>query len=144
MKSAALGLAAVLGAGLSGATWAQDLKATQTFTETRVGFEPGAAYQNYSLTVTGPNGIHTVITSKSNPPVIDLRQMGPVQDGAYNYHLTASSDEKVPVRSTLDDGRARPSDSMLKSVSASGRFDVKNGAIVKIDPAAREDQKRQK
>jgi hypothetical protein len=145
MKSAALGLAAALAVSVSTPGWAQDLKATQKFTETQIGFDPGGTYGNYTLTVTGPNGVHAIVSSKTAAPSVDLRQLGPLQDGAYNYHLTASSDEKVPVRSKLDDGRGPGApDAVLRSVSTSGRFDVKGGAIVKHDPAAREEQRRQK
>jgi hypothetical protein len=145
MKSAAFGLAACLTAGIAGAGWAQDLKATQKFADTQIAFEPGGAYGNYTLTITGPNGVHASVSSKTDVPSIDLRQIGAIEDGAYNYHLTASSGEKVLLRSRLDDGRdGGPPATMLKSVSMSGRFDVKGGAIVKYDPAAREEQKRQK
>ena len=57
------------------------------------------------MTVTGPNGFHASASSKSDVPTIDLRRIGAFDDGTYRYHLTASTDEKVPVRSTLDDGR---------------------------------------
>ena len=143
MKTAALGLAVCMSAGIASACWAQDLKATQKFTDTEIAFEPAGSYGNYTLTVTGPNGLHAIVSSRTVPS-IDLRKLGTIDDGGYNYHLTASTDDKVPLRSKLDDGRDRAGDSMLKSVSLSGRFDVKGGTIVKYDPAAREDQKRQK
>lgn len=60
MKSATLGLAALLAAGISGAG-AQDLKATQKFSDTQLAFEAGAAYANYTLTVTGPHGVHAIV-----------------------------------------------------------------------------------
>lgn len=144
MKSAALGFALGVAVGMSSTGWAQDLKATHKFTETQIGFEPGGTYSNYTLSITGPHGIHATVSSKTGAPSIDLRQIGAVEDGAYNYQLTASSDEKVPLRSRLDNGRAGgPDETVLKSVSMSGRFDVKGGAIVKYDPAAQE-PKRQK
>jgi hypothetical protein len=145
MKSAAFGLTALLTAGVSGSCLAQDLKATQKFTETQIAFEPSAAYGFYTLTVTGPNGVHAIVTSRAGAPSIDLRQMGPLQDGAYDYHLAASTDEKVPLRSKLDNGRSGgPDEAMLKGVSMSGRFDVKGSTIVKYDPAAREPVARQR
>ena len=67
-----------------------------------------------------------------------------VDDGTYHYQLTASTDEKVPLRSALDDGRNSKPTAMLKGVSVTGHFEVKAGAIVKVDPNAREDVKRQK
>jgi hypothetical protein len=143
MKSATLALAASLAAGFAGACLAQDLKATHRFTDTQVGFDPAASYGNYTLTITGPNGFHATASSKSGTPAIDLRRFGAFDDGGYNYELTASTDEKVPVRSRLDNGRdGGPTDSMLRGVSMSGRFDVKGGVIVKYDPAAREESRR--
>lgn len=138
MKTAALGFAVCMAVGMSSACWAQDLKATQKFTDTEIGFEPSAGYGNYTLTITGPNGLHATVSSRSGAPSIDLRKLGAIDDGGYNYHLTASTDEKVPLRSKLDDGRDGAGDSMLKSVSLSGRFDVKGGTIVKYDPTERE------
>ena len=45
MKSAAFGLAACLAVGISGFAWAQDLKATQKFSDTQIGFDPGGKLQ---------------------------------------------------------------------------------------------------
>jgi hypothetical protein len=145
MKSGALTLAAFLAVGIASVCEAQDLKATHRFSESQIGFDLGGSYGNYILTVTGPNGFHAIASSKTGTPAIDLRRFGTFDDGGYNYELTASTDEKVPTRSRLDDGRpGGPGESMLKGVSVSGRFDVKGGVIVKYDPAAREEQKRQK
>jgi hypothetical protein len=145
MRVTVLGLAACLAAGLSSTCSAQDLKATQRLTDTQLGFDPGGSYANYSLTVTGPNGFHASASSKTDAPSIDLRRFGAFDDGLYHYHLTASSDEKVPIRGTLDNGRGgSPTNSMLKGVAMSGHFEVKAGTIVKHDPAAVEPVKRQK
>jgi hypothetical protein len=77
--------------------------------------------------------------------VIDLRKLGAIDDGEYLYQLTAATDEKVPDRSGLDNGRdGRPATARLKDVSTSGQFQVKGGTIVKYDPSAREETKRQK
>ena len=144
MKSAALGLAACLAAGISGTCWAQDLKATHRLSDTQLGFDPSGSYGNYTLTVTGPNGFHASAASKTGTPAIDLRRIGAYDDGTYNYHLTASTDDKVAVRTALDNGRDKEPDSMLKGVSLSGVFHVKDRTIVKFDPAAREPVARQK
>lgn len=132
MKSAALGLAACLAIGISGACSAQDLKATQRLSDTQVGFDPAGNYGNYTLGIVGPNGFHASAASKTGTPAIDLRRSGKYDDGAYSYQLTASSDEKVPVRTPLDNGRGGdPGDSRLKAVSLGGQFLVKGGTIVK-------------
>jgi hypothetical protein len=144
MKSKAFCLAACLAAGLSGTCWAEDLKAQQKFTDTEIGFEIGGPYSNLTLTVSGPNGINAKAHSRTGSPLIDLRKIGTVDDGQYNYQLTASTDDKIPVRTGLDDGRdGGPTTSMFKSVSTSGNFHVKGGAIVKFDPSARETQRQQ-
>jgi hypothetical protein len=144
MKSKAFCLAACLAAGLSGACSAEDLKAQQKFTDTEIGFEIGGPYSNLTLTVSGPNGINASAHSRTGSPLIDLRKISNVDDGEYNYQLTASTDDKIPVRTGLDDGRdGGPTTSMFRSVSTSGNFQVKGGAIVKFDPSARETQRQQ-
>lgn len=144
MQITALGLAACLAAGLTGACWAQDLKATQRLSDTQLGFDLSGSYGNYTLSVTGPNGFHATASSKTGSPTIDLRRFGAYDDGAYSYQLTASTDEKVAVRTALDNGRDKEPDSMLKGVSLSGAFLVKDRTIVKSDPAVREPATRQK
>jgi hypothetical protein len=145
MNSKTFGLAACLAVGISGTCWAQDLKAQQKFTDTEIGFDITGPYSNLTLTIAGPNGINANASSRSGSPLIDLRKLGTVADGDYNYHLTAATDEKVPDRSGLDNGRdGGPTTSILKSVSTSGHFQVKDGTIVKYDPNVREEAKRQK
>jgi hypothetical protein len=149
MKSAALSVVACLAFGTPSLGLAQDLKATQRLAGTHIGFDAGATYSNYTLTVTGPNGFHAVAASKTGAPSIDLRRIGAFDDGTYHYELIAATDLKVPVRSTLDNGRKGGPDASagsvaVRSVSTGGVFTVKGGAITKPDPAAREDVKRQK
>ncbi len=118
MNIAKLGLAAIFAVGIAGTCVAQDLKATQRFGETQIGFDLGASYNNYTLTVTGPNGFTASASSKAGSPAIDLRRFGAHDDGIYNYHLTASSDEKVTVRiRTRQWTRRRPD-----HLDAQGRF----------------------
>ena len=125
--------------------WAQGLKATQKFTDTEIVFELAGPYSNLTLTISGPNGLHASTHHRSGSPVIDLRKLGAIDDGEYLYQLTAATDEKLPVRTPLDNGRdGAPTTSILKSVSTSGHFQVKGGTIVKVDPSAHEEVKRQK
>ena len=145
MKLAAFGLAACFAVGISSTCSAQGLNATQKFTDTEIGFDITGPYSNLTLTISGPNGLHASAHHRTGSPVIDLRKLGTIDDGDYLYQLTAATDEKVPDRSGLDNGRdGGPTTSMLKSVSTSGQFQVKGGSIVKHDPAAREEPKRQK
>ena len=132
MKPAAFGLAAGLVLA-SGAGLAQDLVAEQRFTDTAVGFELKGAVRNVTLTIAGPNSFHASASAPSGAPTIDLRRLGPVEDGTYTYHLTAGLNETVKPRTRLDDGRAVATDPR-KSVAASGTFQVKGGVIVKPGP----------
>jgi hypothetical protein len=144
MKLAAFGLAACLAVGVSSTCWAQGLNATQKFTDTEVVFELTGPYSNLTLTVSGPNGLNASAHHRTGSPSIDLRKLGTIDDGDYLYQLTAATDEKIPVRTALDNGRDQgPTTSMLKSVSTSGHFQVKGGSIVKADPSV-EPVKRQK
>ena len=137
MKLAAFGLAPCLAVGIAGACWAQDFKPTEKHTDTVLGFETGSGYSNFTLSVTGPHGFHATAASKDSAPSIDLRQAGAREDGIYNYHLTASTNEKVPVRTALDNGRSgAANDSMLKDVSASGQAHLKGGTIQKFAATA--------
>ena len=136
MKSAALGLAACLAVGMSCACLAQDQTATTRFADTQIGFDPGGNYGNYTLNVTGPNGFHARASSKTGTPSIDLRRFGAYDDGLYNYQLSASTGEKVPLRGALDNGRqGHQPDARLKTVAVSGAFHVKGGMIVKPSTA---------
>jgi hypothetical protein len=129
-----LGLAAALALGLNGAALAQELNAEPRFTDTVIGFDAKAAYRNLTLTVVGPNGFHARASARGDMPKLDLREFGPVEDGAYTWQLTASTAETVRKRTPLDNGRAQ-SRTPLKSVTTSGAFQVRGGAIVKSEPA---------
>ena len=145
MKSKSFCLAACLAVGISSTCWAQGLNATQKFTETEIGFDITGPFSNLMLSISGPNGLHASAHSRTGSPLIDLRKLGTVDDGDYLYQLIAATDEKLPIRTALDNGRdGGPTASMFKSVSTSGQFQVKGGTIVKLDPSAREDAKRQK
>jgi len=137
MKTSAIGLAAGLALALSSACLADDLKAEQKFTETGVGFDLQGSYSNATLTIAGPHDFHASAFAKTGAPSIDLRRFGAVEDGTYTYQLTAATDEKVKVRTRLDDGRdPRTMTEPLKSVATSGTFHVKDGMIVKQDVTA--------
>ena len=72
-------------------------------------------------------------------PTIDLSRFGGFDDGMYTFEVTASTDEKLPVRTALDNGRdGGPTASIRKTVSASGVFHVSGRTIMKFDPAERE------
>ena len=135
MKSAALGLAAFLAASVPLACLADDLSATEQFSGTTVEFKLEKLLGVVTLTVAGPNGFNASASARSTSPSIDLRRFGDFDDGQYTYHLTASTDERVKLRTPLDDGRdQKPATEQLKGVSKSGVFNVTRGQIVMARP----------
>lgn len=139
MRFTSLGLAACLAASLPGTCLGQDLKGTPRFGDTQVGFAPAATYTNYTLSVSGPNGFQASASADREVPTIDLSRFGGFDDGMYNFEVTASTDEKLPVRTALDNGRdGGPSRTVQKTVSTSGVFHVAGGTIEKFDPTAPE------
>jgi hypothetical protein len=134
MKSATLGLAAFLAAGAPLACLADDLSATEQFSETTVEFKLDKLFGVVTLTVAGPNGFNASASARSTSPSIDLRRVGEFDDGQYTYHLTASTDERVKLRTPLDDGRDQKPTEQLKGVSKSGVFNVARGQIVMVRP----------
>lgn len=137
MRPAAFGLALSLAAGTSPCL-GDDLKADPKFGATEISFDLKGTYSGLTLTVTGPNGLHTSAGSATGAPTVDLKRLSAIDDGVYRYNLSGSTGEKLPERSGLDNGRDQRGDTVLKSVSASGVFEVKGGTIVKVDPSARE------
>lgn len=137
MRPAIVGLVLCLTAGASPAL-ADDLQATPKFGATEISFELKGAYTSLTLTVTGPNGLHAIAASASGSPTVDLKRLSAIDDGIYRYNLTGSTGDKAPERSGLDNGRGQRSETVLKGASISGVFEVKDGAIVKRDPSARE------
>jgi hypothetical protein len=144
MRPGAFAVALGLSLALSGPCRADDLVALELFSGTAVSFELKGQLHNVTLSIAGPGGFHASASSRSGAPKIDLAQSGPVRDGPYKYQLSAATNEKVPTRTTLDDGRPAKASEQFKSVGKSGTFRVRDGAIVKADPNAREDTRRQK
>jgi hypothetical protein len=145
MKAAALSLTVSLALGIPSAGAAQDLPATERFGGTIVAFEITGAFSNVTLSISGPNAFNASAFARTGAPTIDLRRFGDLQDGQYNYQLTAATDEKLQIRTPLDNGRDGGSTgARLKAAGASGVINVKGGVIVARDPNAREESSRQK
>jgi len=142
MKSATFGLTALLAVMCSGACFADDMVAAAQVAGSKLALllKPGLA--NATLSITGPNDFHASTQSKSGSIAIDLAQFGPLEDGSYDYQLTASSGEKAVVRTHLDNWRDKEIEPM-KGVALSGTFNVIGGKIVRPDPTVREDRRRQ-
>ena len=133
MKRAAFYLAASLTVGLSGACLAEDLKAETKFTDTALGFEVKDDYSNLTLTVAGPHRFHASASARSGGLEIDLRRFGPIEDGAYTYHLTGATREPEKIRTKLDNGRSagaepRKSARTERHLPCQGRRDRQAGA----------------
>ena len=105
MKSVTFGLAALLAVGFSCACLADDIVASEQVTGSKMGLQLKPALSNATLSVSGPNDFHASASSKSGAVAVDFSQFGPLKDGTYNYHLTASSRDKATVRTSLDNGR---------------------------------------
>ncbi|AXS39858.1 hypothetical protein D1F64_07085 [Breoghania sp. L-A4] len=117
--------------GFASSGMAQGFSAKGNFSGATVAFGAPAGFTNYQLTVTGPNGFNATVFSKKGAPTINLRKLGVVDDGVYNYQLTAASTERAPVRTPIDNGRgAQENTETLVGASSSGTFIVKGGAIV--------------
>jgi len=145
MKTATLGLAACLAVAMSCACAAQEFKPTEKHTDSGLGFEAGSGYSNFTLTVTGPRGFHATANSKDSAPSIDLREAGAREDGVYTYQLTASTSERIPVRTALDNGRSGAANqTMLKGVAASGQVYLKDGKLQKFAATAEHEGEKSK
>jgi hypothetical protein len=139
----ALGLAACLAIGLSGASAADDMVAARQLSGSKIGFLVKDPYGFATLTVSGPNEFNADAFSRSGAVAIDLRRYGDLEDGAYSYQLTAASNTKVKRRLGLDDGRGdRTSVEQPVSAAINGTFYVKGGAIVEPSdtPPAKNDR----
>jgi hypothetical protein len=141
MKSIILGLVAAL--LLSKAALADDLKAEPKFDGATVAFNVPSNVANLTLSVAGPNDFHASASARGGSPIINLRDSGAVEDGAYTYNLTASTEERLTSRSRLDNGRGN-AEPGFKSVATSGTFNVRGGVIVPVKsrPPVTDDSKR--
>jgi hypothetical protein len=139
MKITMLCLAACAAVGMSSACLADDMVAADKMGGTKVGFLLKDALSNATLTVSGPDSFHASAYSKSGAVAIDLGESGPVEDGVYNYQITAATAELAKVRTPLDNGRDRAAEiTPHQSMATSGTFLVKGGAIVKPTPVSKE------
>jgi hypothetical protein len=142
MKSAKIALVAFLTVGFSGACVADDMVAAAQVAGGKLAFLLKPALANATLSVAGPNGFHASTFSKAGALAIDLSQFGPLEDGTYNYQLTASGGTMVTVRTPLNNGRDKEPKTQPVGVSMSGTFQVKGGQIIKPDTTKTERQDR--
>jgi hypothetical protein len=93
-------------------------------------FESWGTLSNATLTIAGPEGVQTSVYNKSGSPTFYLRDISPVADGVYSYELTAATDEKVKIKSELNNGRGDAAQKeMAKPFHMTGSFIVSRGVI---------------
>jgi hypothetical protein len=131
MKIAAFGLSVGLVAGIPATGLANDdIIAGRQVAGTKFAFLLKDTYSNVTVTVSGPGDFFAQASAKSGAIALDLREFGALDDGIFNYQITAASSEKIKVNSTLDNGRDRQPTEVLRSASTSGTFRVVRGTIV--------------
>lgn len=109
---------------------AQDLKADIKFSETGIAIVPQAEYKNLTLSIIGPNEFQTSTFSERDGPSIDLRKVDTFDDGNYTFRVTGATDQKVPIRTGLNNGRDDIAKERFASAEISGSFSVVRGKIV--------------
>lgn len=95
-------------------------------------FVGGQSFTNAILQITGPGDFELEETAIKGLPVFRARNSGRLQDGLYQFSLTAATDEKVriPEREKLDNGRGSAArDYRLKSFFLSGAFYISEGTM---------------
>jgi hypothetical protein len=139
MKMKILCLAACAAIGISSACMAGEVVAVERFDGTSLGFLLKNSLSNATLSVSGPDDFHVSVFSETGALMLDLGKLGPVEDGLYKYEITAATDQRLKVRTPLDNGRGtKESITPYKSVAMSGTFLVKDGKIFKPSSAAKE------
>ena len=142
MKIRVLCLATCATMALSSACFADDMISASQLAGTSVGFLLKSPLSNATLSVSGPDEFHASAFSKSGAVAIDLAKLGALEDGTYNYQVTAATDQPAKVRTPLDNGREPAAEiGRRQSVAMSGTFVVKGGKIVEPSASAK-DSKR--
>jgi len=118
---------------LAGTCMAEDIVASEQAAGSKLALLLKPNLTNATLSITGPNDFHASVSSKGGALAIDLLQFGRLDDGLYTYQVTASSGDKVPIRTTIDNGRDKEPTERLVGVAASGIFRVNGGEIVRAE-----------
>lgn len=99
---------------------------------TAIWFENWGDLSNASLTISSPDGTIQTINSDRGTPVFNLRDLEKVEDGVYNYELSAATSEKVEIKNALDNGRgAAAKKETFVPFQTNGFFIVSRGVIAK-------------
>ncbi len=106
---------------------------------TSISFAGGQNYTNAVLTVTGPDGYVKEESALRGLPIFRLQTAGRLVDGYYQFALSAATDEVIPLRNKMDNGRgAGARTTEYRAFNMSGAFRVEKGLIVPVDETAGE------
>lgn len=118
-------ISAVAGCSLAAAAFAAE--PVERYNINTLWFENWGSLSNATLTVTGPESFREQVFVEKGSPRFQLR--APVKDGTYFFELTAASDEKVKVDTSVNNGRENQPAEMAKPFQMTGYFIVSRGAI---------------
>jgi hypothetical protein len=81
--------------------------------------------------VSGPDGFQSQSFSENGLPGFTVQGAGALADGLYSYSLSAATQDKETVDTSLDNGRGDDAPGQAAvSYSTSGTFRISNGQIV--------------
>lgn len=106
---------------------------TERLSPGALSFVGGASYTNARLQIYGPDDFESEETSSRGLPVFRVRG-GTVKDGVYRYTLSAATDEQVPIKKKVNNGRGENArDFTFKPFYKQGVFRVSRGLIEPLD-----------
>jgi len=98
-------------------------------------FVGGASYPTAQLSIYGPDDFEATEKTSRGWPVFRVRG-GTMQDGVYRYTLTAATDEQLPIKKKVNNGRGESArDFTFKSFHMQGIFRISRGLIEPLDDA---------
>ncbi|MDJ0826859.1 MAG: hypothetical protein QNJ16_15280 [Rhodobacter sp.] len=132
MSSRLLGIACAAAFGLAGTAVAAEVEAR--IQSGSLSFSGGNNYTNAQLMITGPQGYEAEQTASRGLPIFRVQGAGRMVDGLYQYSLVAATDEKVPLKNALNNGRGPDArQHAFKPFSMYGAFRVEKGVLMPAD-----------
>lgn len=112
----------------------------ERLTPNALSFTGGASFTNAKLVVRGPDDYEDETTASRGLPVFRITG-GRMQDGVYFYSLSAATDEEVPIKKKVDNGRGDGArDFTLKPFYKEGMFRVSRGLIEPVQQGGQQDE----
>lgn len=100
-------------------------------------FSGGNNFTNAQLQITGPQGFEAEKFQPRGLPQFRIQGAGRMVDGLYQYSLSAATDEKIPLKNTLDNGRGPDApQTAMRPFSMYGTFRVEKGVILPPEDGA--------